>query len=137
MALTIASAYLDDDAFLAAFHACRLLPASFRHGDHLRLAWLMLHTYDTDRALSAVRAGIRRFAAHHGVAHIFHETVTGAWIRLLATHDERDFATFVEANAERLNQRLLLRFWTEETLNSPAARSAWVPPDRMPLPAMS
>jgi hypothetical protein len=27
----------------------------------------------------------------------------------------------------------LLQFWSQETLKSPAARAAWVPPDRAPL----
>jgi hypothetical protein len=134
MALVIGSADLDDDAFLAAFNSCELPLARFRHGDHLRLAWILLHRYSYDDALTRVRGGIQRYAAHHGVSHIFHETVTTAWVKLLATHNEASFAEFIEENRHRLNLELLHRFWTPEALESEAARRAWMPPDRMALP---
>ena len=133
--LTIASVALSDDAFLAAFNNCTLPCASFRHGDHLRLAWIQLHRHAFDEALDLVRAGIRRFAAHNGMPNLFHETITTAWVRLLTTHHELTFDQFVSENEHRLNRELLHRFWTPSVLESNAARSAWVAPDRAPLPA--
>jgi hypothetical protein len=134
MALVIASAHLDDDAFLAAFSGCELPLSSFRHGDHLRLAWLQLHRHGLEATLGLVREGIQRYAAHHGVSHIFHETVTTAWVRLLATHHEASFNEFIAANEDRLNLGLLYRFWTPEALDSESARRSWLPPDRAVLP---
>jgi len=43
MAVTLASGHLSDDELLDAFHSCRLQNDEFRHGDHLRLAWIHLH----------------------------------------------------------------------------------------------
>ena len=134
MALVIASASLDDDAFLAALNSCELPLSSFRHGDHLRLAWLQLHRHGTEEALGLVREGIQRYAAHHGVSHIFHETMTAAWVKLLATHHEASFEEFISANEDRLNVGLLHRFWTAEALDSEVARRSWLPPDRAALP---
>jgi len=135
MAVVIASAQLTDDEFLAAFDSCQLPASSFRHGDHLRLAWLQLHRQPFDDALTSVRDGIRKFAAHHGVPQLFHETITVAWVKLLATHHERSFAEFLTLNERRLNPGLLHRFWTAELLGSEAARHGWVPPDKRALPS--
>jgi hypothetical protein len=89
--MVVASAELTDDEFLAAFTNCTLPLSSFLHGDHLRLAWLLLHRKPFDEALAQVQDGIRQFAAHHGKHDLFHETVTTAWVKLLASHDEPSF----------------------------------------------
>ena len=130
MAIVVASANLNDDEFLTAFNDCELPLSSFRHGDHLRLAWLHLHRHPFAEALMLVRTDIQRFAAYHGVPHIFHETSTIAWTALLSTHNEATFEQFVRDNDYRLTLGLLHRFWTPATLNSEAARCAWIPPDR-------
>jgi hypothetical protein len=134
MPIVVASAGLSDEEFLAAFTSCELPNALFRHGDHLRLAWLQLHRKPFDEALTSVRDGIRRFAAYHGQSQLFHETVTTAWVKLLATHHETSFAEFLERNESRLNKELLHRFWTPAQLDSEAARLGWVPPDIKALP---
>ena len=100
----------------------------------MRLAWILLHRKPFDEALTLIREGIRRFAAHHGASHIFHETVTIAWVKLLATHDEASFEEFIAKNEHRLNLDLLHRFWTPALLESEAARMGWVPPDKKALP---
>jgi hypothetical protein len=134
MALVIASAHLSDDEFLTALGTCELPLSAFRHGDHLRFAWLQLHREPFDQALQLVRAGIRRYAAHHNVSHIYHETITTAWVKLLATHREADFGQFIAQHESRLNLALLHRFWTPGALASEAARLTWLPPDQAPLP---
>jgi len=134
MPLILASADLSDDDFLSAFHSCRLATSEFRHADHLRLAWLHLHREPFDVALLRVRNGIQTFATHHGVPGLYHETITTAWVRLLASHDEKSFAEFLKDNEYRLNKDLLHRFWTPELLASEEAKARWTPPDRRELP---
>ena len=134
MPVAIASAHLDDATFLAAFADGTLPLASFRHGDHLRYAWLQLHRAAFDDAVQNIHAGIQHYAEHHGVAHIFHYTLTRAWIMLLATHPEPTFSDFLRHNEAWLNKDLLHRFWTPEALASPAAKTSWLPPDRESLP---
>jgi hypothetical protein len=132
--LTVASAAYSDDEFLAAFNSRALPNTAFRHGDHLRLAWIQLHRHAFEDALTAVREGIRKFAVHNGQPQLFHETITTAWVKLLATHHEPTFTRFISENEHRLNKGLLHRFWSPELLDSDAARAAWTAPDRAPLP---
>jgi len=136
MAVIVASTKLSDDEFLAAFTSCVLPSSLFRHGDHLRFAWLMLHRKPFDEALTLIREGIQRFAAHHGASHIYHETLTTAWVKLLATHREASFEEFILSNERLLNLELLHRFWTPAVLESEAAKLGWVPPDKKALPAI-
>lgn len=135
MGLPFGSAHLNDNDFLEAFHSCRLANSQFRHADHLRLAWIHLHRQPFAEALQQVRTGVQRFAAHHNVPHLYHETITAAWMHLLATHHEASFEEFLAKNESRLGKDLLLRFWSPELLDSREAREAWTPPDRRGLPA--
>ncbi len=134
MQLVVGSAHLDDDDFLSAFRSCKLDLSAFRHGDHLRLAWLHLHRSPVNKALDQVREDISRYASYHGVSHIFHETLTTAWVRLLATHSESSFSEFLAQNEHKLNADLLYRYWTPAALESEAARRQWLPPDIQALP---
>jgi hypothetical protein len=134
MSITIATSNLSDLAFLSAVSSRTLPLEQFRHGDHLRLAWLKLHAYPFPAALDSVRTTIRAFAAHHGKAAIYHETITTAWVALLASHDEPTFAEFLSANECLLNAKLLERYWSPQALFSSNARESWVLPDRAPLP---
>ncbi len=131
----LATAHLSDDDFLEAFHSGRLSTSEFRHADHLRLAWLHLAKEPFDTALDRVRAGIRAFAEHHNLSGLYHETITTAWVHLLATHQENSFEEFLMVNESQLSSNLLHRFWTPEILASREARNRWVPPDRRELPS--
>ena len=137
MPLVLATAHLSDDEFLDAFHSCRLRTSEFRHADHLRLAWLHLSREPFETALSRVRSGIRAFAKHHNLSGLYHETITTAWVHLLATHSEKSFNEFLTVNESRLSSNLLHSFWTPEILASREARSHWIPPDRQELPHLS
>jgi hypothetical protein len=102
----------------------------------LRLAWLHLHRENFETALHNVRSGIKAFAVHHSVTHRYHETITIAWVRLLATHDESSFDEFLTRNEPKLSLRLLHRFWTPDALAGQEARLRWVPSDVRDLPAI-
>ena len=134
MSLKPASSALSDAEFLAAFHACSLPPACFHHVDHLRLAWLHIHQHPLDVATEHVRNGIQAYAKHLGRIESYHETITVAWVRLIASHDESSFDEFLRLNEHRLNKELLHRFWSPELLQSETARQEWVGPDRLDLP---
>jgi hypothetical protein len=132
--IVVASAALSDEELLEAFDACTLPLSSFRHGDHLRLAWLRLEREDLPTVVRSVREGIRRFAQHHGVSHIFHATMTEAWVRLLASHEPESFVSFVARDAAPLERVRLETYYSPELLKSDLARAQWVEPDRAPLP---
>jgi hypothetical protein len=130
---------MNDDEFLQAFTAGVLPPAHFHHRDHLRLAWLLNRRLGADAAGMAVADGIRRFAANHGHAAKYHETLTQFWVRIvghMATVQPAiaDFDAFIAAFPILLDKSLPYRHWQTATIAGAAARTAWVEPDRLALP---
>lgn len=136
MSLRLGSSGLSDAEFLAEFRACTLPPTCFHHSDHLRLAWLHIHQSPLEIAIENVRSGIQAYAKHLGKPGLYHETLTVAWMRLIASHDEPTFHDFLRLNEHRLNGELLHRFWSPERLQSEKAREEWVAPDRRELPKL-
>jgi hypothetical protein len=124
---------LADAQFLATVDA---MEAPIGHRDNLRLAWLLLRTHDTERAASRMLDIIESRAAHKGGS--VHITKTRAWTTILASEQRADpDASFDEFLAERrhlLDHRFALRYYSQERLESDAARTSWVAPDLMQLP---
>lgn len=129
---------MTDDEFLRAFFSLTLPHTGFHHRDHLRLAWLVVRRHGAGAAVDLVGAGIRRFAAAHGPAGRYHETLTAFWVRVVAHAVERrpdieDFDSFVEAFPLLMDTRLPLRHWSRDTLFDASARAGWRDPDVLPL----
>jgi hypothetical protein len=83
---------------MSSWHSSTIAAYHFlRFGTATIYAWGGSAYIDTrfTEALALVTAGILRFAAHHNASHIFHETVTTAWMRLLSTHTEESFEEFI------------------------------------------
>jgi hypothetical protein len=115
-------------------------PPPFGHREHLKLAWLVLAGEpDLDRACERVSATIHRLAVAHGHPQKYHRTVTDAWVRIVAhCRAQRPNTTFEEllqANGWLFHNRLLLQHYRSTTLASPQARTGWVAPDLLPIPA--
>jgi hypothetical protein len=128
----------DDDTLHAAFTAATLAPGQFRHRDHVRVAFVCLQrTGDLATAAVEFRAGLRRLAAAIGAAHIYHETLT--WAYLVLIHDLMQaaspaFATshdLLAAHPDLLDHRTgaLARHYDVGALTaSPLARRCFVLP---------
>jgi hypothetical protein len=130
---------LTDDAFLHAFFSGQLANSDFHHRDHLRLAWLLTRRQGPSDAEATVVEGIRRFAAAHGHAERYHDTMTRFWVRLVAhAVDHRpqitDFDEFLAAHPLLLDKNTPLRHWSREVLFGADARAAWQEPDQVALP---
>lgn len=128
---------MTDEEFVRAFEDGTLPKEEFTHRAHLRLAWTCLRR--DGFALGGVRviAGIQAFARRHGAAGLYHETVTRAWLALVAAADSGEaasFDAFLEASPHLL-ARPLDRHYSPQTLASEEARARFVAPDREPLPA--
>lgn len=134
MSVVVASSHLQDDQFVNAFRSCDLPATNFRHGDHLRLAWIYLHSFTAAEAEQLFKQDLKRYATHLGAHGLYHETITLAWLKLLATHTEPTFAEFLQLHEEKLGVELLLRFWSRDVLMSDAARAHWIAPDQRALP---
>ena len=134
--LKFGCADMSNGDFLRAFQDRDIPVAQFHHGDHLRLAWLLLERLPYDDALQTVRSGLQNFAARTGNPAHYHETTTQGWMRLLAAQEA---TTFEEALSEypQGDGNPLHGFWQPETLASDQARTNWVPPDIADLPPVS
>jgi hypothetical protein len=103
------------------------------------MAWLYVRRHGSEAGARRIREGIQRFAVAHGVPHLYHETLTGFWTRLMVhvvetfPHVDR-FEAVMACYAGFEDRRLPYRHWRAETLDGPAARRAWVEPDLRALP---
>jgi|SRR5580704_7195142 hypothetical protein len=128
--------HVTDLEFVRAFERCEIPNEGFHHRDHIRLAWIYLKLYGPDEASSRIGEAIRNFAAHHGKSTLYHETVTVAWMRLIAqaAHCET-FSQVAGEFPEFLDKSYLAEFYSDELLKTDGARKSFADPDRKPLPS--
>jgi len=127
---------MNDREFVEAFEACSIASADFHHADHVRLAWIYLRERPLIEAIERFTTSLQRFAAHHGVAGLYHETITWAYLLLIHERLQRDGAgqdwvTFREENGDLFASKpsILERYYAPETLKSGMARRTFVLPD--------
>jgi hypothetical protein len=129
----------DDLAFAAAFESASIAPDAFSHRDHLRLAYVYLHSSDVDTACDRMRAALLEFLDRHGIATKYHETMTRAWI-LAVSHFlrraevARSADEFIDANPALLDPDIMLTHYSARRLFSDDARTGFVEPDLEPIP---
>ena len=108
----------------------------FHHRDHLHLAWLYLQQESTPRAIERFCADLQRFAAAKGSPHLFHVTITWAFLLIMSDRMARSPQTtwgdFARENPDLLTWKpsVLDRYYHAATLWSARAREAFVWPDR-------
>ncbi len=129
---------MDDHAFLHAFETDHL--SSFRHRDHVRLAWMLLREFGWDAGSARLRSGLRHLALAHGAPDKYHETLTLFWAGVVNHAIARspecaDFEAFIAAYPMLLDAQLPSRHYSDGRLWSDQARADWVEPDLIPLPA--
>jgi hypothetical protein len=133
---------MHDRAFLAAFEATTLSSEHWTHRAHLRVAFLYLRDLGFDEALVRIRSGIRALNRSNAVEDTptsgYHETLTVAWARIVASAItpacSEDFEAFALSNPRLLAKDLLRAHYSKERLLSPEARASFVEPDLGPLP---
>lgn len=131
---------MSDEQLVAAFEACSLSGENFSHAAHVRVAWWYLKQHSFDNALERFRIALQRFAAAKGAAGKYHETVTVAYMALIAERLQDTPAlpwpAFAERHSDLLSRTpsILARYYTDETLQSERAKSVFVLPDRNVLP---
>lgn len=111
---------------------CRLGKTEFHHRDHLAVAVVYLYSGDFSSAIERMRASLTRFAAHHHVAGLYHETLTCFWVQQVELRLDRSLCLrdSVEKIQEQLaDKELPLSHYSRELLNSADARAAWMQPD--------
>ena len=99
---------MDHRSFLAEFEAAAIPSERWSHRAHIRMAFLYLRDHSFPDALARIRAGILALNQANGVQDTpesgYHETVTVAWARIIASTilahgPTEDFDSFAEADA--------------------------------------
>ena len=110
---------------------------TFTHENHIRVAWLYLQEASLTEALDRFRRGAMTLARSKGKPQIYNETMTWAYMVLIAERMARcgepsDWELFTRENPDLFapDQAILKRYYREETLQSDFARTVVVLPDR-------
>lgn len=124
---------MTDAEFLRAFEDTTLEP--FHHRDHLRVTWLYLRQFGEGETRARLGTAILRYAAARNGAEKYHQTITLAWIGLVASASASTagFEAMLAAHPQLLDKNLLDRYYSPEVLKSREARERWVEPDRAPF----
>lgn len=112
---------------------------SFRHRQHIHLAFIAVRRYGAAAAPQLLSRWIRHLAAYERAPQKYNATVTRAWTEIVAHHIDADpsaadFGAFADRHPGLLDKRLLARHYSSVLLASPAARRGWVPPDLAAFP---
>jgi hypothetical protein len=112
------------------------LPADqFHHEQHVNVAWLFVRQHGMPEALREFSAAIRRFADAKGATGLYHETITWAFLLLIAERQAAcgaaSWEEFSARNADLLvwKPSVLSRYYSKELLASDFARRTFVMPD--------
>jgi hypothetical protein len=122
-----------DTDFLARLEAGTLPPAEFDHRGHLRAGFLYLRRHDFPGACVAMKRAIQAFAASLGKATLYHETLTIAYLALIAERlaeepAELGFEAFLERYPELLRVDYFRRYYPAGELDTAEARATFVLP---------
>ena len=127
---------LTDEDLVEGFERATLAAGQFGHAEHVRAAWLFVRRYGLPEALAAFPAALRRFALAKGAPHLYHVTITWAYLLLIHARQQTCQADvwqdFASANTDLLTWKpsILDHYYSPETLWSDFARHTFVMPDR-------
>jgi hypothetical protein len=125
------------DELIEQFESGATPADTFHHADHVRLAFEYMCRYTILEALERFPAALKRFAAAHGKATLYHETITWAYLllvreRMAGAGRDQTWEEFAEHNPDLLIWKggVLGTLYRQETLDSDLARHNFVLPDR-------
>ena len=117
---------------LSDFEAGRVDPRQFPHRAHLEVGYELLERHPFPEALLHLARGLRRLAAKAGRPEVYHETITAAFLALIAERRLRgryaDWEDFAEKNPDLLEKECLRSWYEPELLQSNIAREMFVLP---------
>jgi len=98
---------------------CLLRKEEFHHRDHLTTAVVYLYASDLESAMDRMRSSLRRFAAHHNVTGLYHETLTQFWMLQVEQRLDRGdcLSESVRKVREQLNDKnLVFEYYSREQI---------------------
>ena len=123
----------EDERFLAALEAGTLPPAAFGHRGHLRAGFLYLRRHDFPDACVAMKRAVQGFAATHGRVGLYHETLTIAYLALIAERLAEEpaslpFDAFLGRYPELTSREYFERYYPRGMLDAPETKATFVLP---------
>jgi hypothetical protein len=123
----------DEVPELTRFARGELDPANFPHREHLRMGFEMLRRHNFAETAYHYSLALRTMAARAGRPEAFHQTLTIAFLSLIAERMQSaggaDFVSFAEANPDLMDKSALARWYRPERLTMDAARLTFLLPD--------
>ena len=114
---------MTDEQLVAAFKSAELPAGEFSHTAHVRVAWWYLRHHPFPEARRRFTAALQPFAAANGAHDKYHETITFAYLVIiaerLAADREGAWESFAGRNPDLCERR---RFWS-----GTIRRSCWRP----------
>ena len=111
-------------------------PRHFPHREHLRMSFEMLRVYDFPESVLRYSRALQRMTVRAGVPQLFNQTITVAFLALVAERMQLaghvDFVAFAAANPDLLDSSILKRWYSPERLSSGSARRVFLLPDYLP-----
>jgi hypothetical protein len=109
-------------------------PRNFPHREHVRMAFEMLRRHDFAETVLHYSRALRAMSARAGNPRAFHQTVTIAFLSLIAERMQEsggaaDFDALVRAHPELLDKAAVTRWYRPERLASEAARHTFLLPE--------
>jgi len=107
----------------------------FHHQQHLQVAWMFVQKFGMPRALSEFTEALKRFADAKGATGLYHETITWAFLLLIAERQAKcgaaSWDAFAAVNPDLLRWKpsILERYYSKDVLASDLARRTFLMPD--------
>ncbi len=107
-------------------------PSSFRHIDHIGVAYEMFHKYGFQSTSIKYAEAIESIAIKAGAPDKFNLTITLAFLSLIAerihTTDHSSFDEFISRNEDLMSKGILGKLYSKERLQSDLARKMFLLP---------
>jgi transposase len=111
---------------------CLLGKEEFHHRDHLTVAVVYLYDSDLETAMDRMRQSLKRFAAHHNVTKLYHETLTRFWLQQVEQRLDRSQCleeSVAKVHTQLRDKNLAFEYYSRERIESKEAREIWLEPD--------
>jgi hypothetical protein len=123
----------NDRPLLERFLQGELASETFRHADHVQVGFELLQAHDFSNAAYRFSAALKAIAAQAGRPGKYHETITLAFLALIAERSASrpfaDFEDFALANPDLMDTKVLERWYAPERLSSDLARRVFLLPE--------